>query len=302
MRGYYIEARVSLKNIRIALTLLLVPLLLFASFPKADSQYLFEEEGISGYAEVFIEEPDYAYVYLYINYSSDPPALLVELPIEPFTENLDIVSGNALSAIYAGGGYALILTNVSRGSVVIRYRASVDSLDSVILVDIRSPQWAGYTEIYLKKELVEKMVSNNNIINFSGETYVEKGIYLAYRLPSNSSLEIQLHVESSRGIDYRIPIIATGALLAIIAVVTITRLSRKPFLEELDAVDREILRIIRDLGGEATMSMIIDRSNIPRTTLWRRVKKLNRLGYVDVLKVGRSSLVRVRRARSEKNQ
>lgn len=276
---------------------IIVLLLLFASVPSLYGQYFSEEQGVSGYVEVFITDPDYVYVYLHINYSSDPPVLLVETPIEPLTENLDIVSGYALSAIYAGSGYALILTNVSRGSAVIRYRASVDTLDGIVVTSIRSPPWVSYTEIYLKKELTERIVSNNTV-NFSGETYIDKGSYIAYRISPNSSIEIQLYSDHNSGIDYRLPVIATGALLAIIAMATMMKTSRKPTLEELDAVDKEILRVIRSLGGEVTMSMIINRSNIPRTTLWRRVKKLNRLGYVEIIKIGRSSLVRVKKARS----
>ena len=43
------------------------------------------------------------------------------------------------------------------------------------------------------------------------------------------------------------------------------------------------------------MSMTMDRAGIPRTTLWRRVKKLSKLGYVEIKKIGRSSVIRLRK-------
>ena len=89
--------------------------------------------------------------------------------------------------------------------------------------------------------------------------------------------------------------IATGTPLAIIAAMIVRRSSNRSSLEELDAIDKKVLRIVRNLGGETIMSMIMDRAGIPRTTLWRRVKKLSKLGYVEIKKIGRSSVIRLRK-------
>lgn len=89
--------------------------------------------------------------------------------------------------------------------------------------------------------------------------------------------------------------IATGTPLAIIAAMIVRSSSNRSSLEELDAIDKKVLRIVRNLGGETIMSMIMDRAGIPRTTLWRRVKKLSKLGYVEIKKIGRSSVIRLRK-------
>lgn len=277
-----------------------IVLLLLTGAPSIYSQhydqYALDEHNVSGYVEIFITDPENIDVYLYINYSSQPPAILLELPMEPATESLDIVSGDALLAMYVGGGYALILINASSGSAIISYKALADILDGGVIADIRSPQWASYTEIYLRRELIINTASTSSI-NFSGEVYEEVGSYLVYKLSPNASIEIPLYGEHGGGVDYKIIVITAGIILAAVSAAIVGRFSKRSYLEELDAIDKEILSIIRSLGGEATMSRIMDRTGIPRTTLWRRVKKLNRLGYVEILRIGRSSLIRVRKAR-----
>lgn len=288
---------ISLKHREIA-TVIIVAVLLIGS-PKIYSQhndlYSIEENSVTGYIEVFIMSAEDISVYLYINYSLDPPAILLELPLEPATEDLDIVSGNALSAIYVGSGFALIMINSSSGSAVIRYRAVADSFDDTAITNIRSPSWSSYTDVYVRRGLTDN--SLNSSINFSGEIYALSGSYLVYRLTPNTSIEIPLHREHGGSFDYKVIAVAVGAILTVILTTTVRSFSKKSSLEELDSVDREILRIIKSLGGEATMSRIMDNASIPRTTLWRRVRKLSKLGYVEVIKIGRSSLIRIRKAR-----
>ncbi|HDI53046.1 MAG TPA: MarR family transcriptional regulator [Candidatus Bathyarchaeota archaeon] len=59
--------------------------------------------------------------------------------------------------------------------------------------------------------------------------------------------------------------------------------------------DREVIRFLAESGGEAFASEIRDRFNIPRTSAWRLIKRLEREGLVEVRKVGGHSLVRLRR-------
>lgn len=53
---------------------------------------------------------------------------------------------------------------------------------------------------------------------------------------------------------------------------------------ELSEEDIAILRALESLGGEAFQSDIKKIVNLPTTTLWRRIRKLERLGYVKIEK------------------
>ncbi|KON30089.1 hypothetical protein AC482_04780 [miscellaneous Crenarchaeota group-15 archaeon DG-45] len=58
--------------------------------------------------------------------------------------------------------------------------------------------------------------------------------------------------------------------------------------------DREVLRFMADSGGEAFATEIRERFDMPRTSAWRMIRRLQREGIVDVRNVGGQSLVRIR--------
>lgn len=62
---------------------------------------------------------------------------------------------------------------------------------------------------------------------------------------------------------------------------------------ELRMDDREVIRFLSEAGGEVFANEIRDRFDIPRTSAWRMIRRLERLGIVDERKVGGQSLVRI---------
>jgi len=54
----------------------------------------------------------------------------------------------------------------------------------------------------------------------------------------------------------------------------------------LSEEDREIIELLKKVGGGMFQSEIGQYVKMPTTTLWRRIKKLQELGYVKVEKVG----------------
>ena len=63
---------------------------------------------------------------------------------------------------------------------------------------------------------------------------------------------------------------------------------------DLKLEDREVVRFLAESGGEAFESEIRERFQLPRTTTWRLIKRLEREGIVEVRKVGGRNLVRVK--------
>ncbi len=62
----------------------------------------------------------------------------------------------------------------------------------------------------------------------------------------------------------------------------------KPIEEtELRELDREIIRILKEAGGSILQRDLYRMLNVPKTTLWRAIRRLERLGFIKVEKLGR---------------
>jgi uncharacterized membrane protein len=57
--------------------------------------------------------------------------------------------------------------------------------------------------------------------------------------------------------------------------------------------DKEVLRFITESGGEIFAAELRERFNVPRTSLWRMIRRLEREEIVDVSSVGGQSLVKI---------
>jgi uncharacterized membrane protein len=76
--------------------------------------------------------------------------------------------------------------------------------------------------------------------------------------------------------------------------------TEKPYLRD---DDKEAINYIAEKGGEAFESEIRERFNLPKTTVWRLVKRLEREEIVEVKKPGGQNLIRIREefTRSDQN-
>jgi uncharacterized membrane protein len=88
------------------------------------------------------------------------------------------------------------------------------------------------------------------------------------------------------------------ALVVIVAGALAYKVARRkrgspPLAEYLDEVDKEILERIKEHGGEVVQSVLYRELQIPKATLWRHVRRLERLGYVAVERMGRDNKVRL---------
>lgn len=68
-------------------------------------------------------------------------------------------------------------------------------------------------------------------------------------------------------------------------------LASKP---DLRPDDKEVLRFLAEAGGEAFEAELRSRFNLPKTSMWRMVRRLQREGLVGVKKVGGQNLVYIR--------
>jgi len=58
--------------------------------------------------------------------------------------------------------------------------------------------------------------------------------------------------------------------------------------------DKEVLRFLSENNGEVFASEIRDRFDMPRSSAWRLIRRLEGLEIIEETKVGNQSLVRIR--------
>jgi len=85
-----------------------------------------------------------------------------------------------------------------------------------------------------------------------------------------------------------VTLVIAVALVTALALALRLLLRRRPSLpsEQISHADKEVLELIRSKGGRIFESELRDLLGIPKTSAWRRVKKLERLGLLRTRKIG----------------
>ncbi|GBF09316.1 putative transcriptional regulator, Lrp family [Aeropyrum pernix] len=59
----------------------------------------------------------------------------------------------------------------------------------------------------------------------------------------------------------------------------------------LDSTDKLILDTLKNAGGTSEQAALLKATGLPKSTLWRRLRKLEAMGYVRIIKKGKSNVV-----------
>ncbi|MDA4126248.1 MAG: winged helix DNA-binding protein, partial [Thaumarchaeota archaeon] len=70
-----------------------------------------------------------------------------------------------------------------------------------------------------------------------------------------------------------------------------------PISGELRPDDVQVLNFIQEKGGKVLEPEIRTRFALPKTSAWRQIKRLERLGYVKVTKIGSQNQIEILRQR-----
>jgi len=82
-------------------------------------------------------------------------------------------------------------------------------------------------------------------------------------------------------------VLAIAAIIALIVGLAALLRRRSRFSSEaLSQTDREVLQLIRSRGGRIFESELRDYLGLPKTSAWRRVKRLEKMGLVRTRKIG----------------
>jgi len=91
-------------------------------------------------------------------------------------------------------------------------------------------------------------------------------------------------------IMYAIPLI----VILVVVTAVVLRLRHKPPVP-LTEEEEAIVRFVKARGGRAYQSEIRDYLGLPTTTVWRRIKRLEELGIVEVERTPRGNLVKLKK-------
>jgi uncharacterized membrane protein len=64
-------------------------------------------------------------------------------------------------------------------------------------------------------------------------------------------------------------------------------------VEGLNPTDKEVIKALMEMGGEAYQADLQRKLNMPKATLWRAIRRLESAGYVQVIKEGRMNKIKL---------
>lgn len=93
-------------------------------------------------------------------------------------------------------------------------------------------------------------------------------------------------------------IVATGVVTIIVAIVLgiallVKKREHEELREVLTEVDTEIVRFLKSRGGKALQKEIVTSLGLPKTTVHRHLKKLQKYGIVDIERLGITNVVKL---------
>lgn len=226
----------------------------------------------------------------------------MELPVQPLPGSISASPADIVIQPLPNNTLAILKPQgVSR--IDISYTGSISVSEGIIRTSIKYPQWADNLTIRVSRNIALISVpANITSFNIFGE-YVIVGLakgtrwdleYTLAQTPSGIGAGTGTPVTggmlttATQGTALASPVFVppiwiiaavagAGALTA--SLLILTRRSRGRGPEYLDSTDREILRVIEKLG-EASARDIMSYTNLPKTTLYRRLSKMISMGII----------------------
>jgi len=61
----------------------------------------------------------------------------------------------------------------------------------------------------------------------------------------------------------------------------------------LDDKDKQILEVLRKFGGEVAQTIVVKYTGLPKSTISRKIRKLEKMGYIKVIRKGRMNILKI---------
>jgi len=227
-------------------------------------------------------------IAIYANQSSED-IIYIDLPVKPLPGSIVVSPVDVIPQLLPNDTLALLKpAGVSR--IDISYIASINSSKGVLSTYIRYPQWAGNLTVRIHKNVIPITMPENlsSVRSFGDYLIIEMARNTTWDLeylvaPQQPTQPTQAQQPAQQGVPQPqlwagiLVSASIGGAIAYLAIRSVRRRSASP--EYLDTTDREILRVIEKLG-EASARDIMDATNLPRTTLYRRLNRLVNMGII----------------------
>jgi uncharacterized membrane protein len=290
-------------QIAISVVIAILTLLSFSTATTVVAQSLFEVEFI----EVKVYRDGSVHTTQTIIVDELAPDIMLPL-LSPSIENMLVLDENQLAVDYEINGGNLTIFTLGATHVLVEYdtialtkkEAEVWTLvaDNPYNLTVFLPQNA--TVIYLSKM--------PTTIDTSG-TGIKLSLYpsqweISYVLPLLLEDETQDNGSPWTTISIEYLIAAIVAVTAVVlSAILIVRRRREPNVEkilkahpELKKEDKEVIEFLAEKGGKAFEAEIREQfPDMPRTSLWRLVRRLERLEIVEIKRIGLENQVALKK-------
>jgi uncharacterized membrane protein len=234
------------------------------------------------------------------------PEITVPL-LSPSIENVIVLDENQLAVDYEINGENLTVFTLGAASVSVEY-------DTIALTRKDAEVWTlvadnpyNLTAFLPQNSTIIYLNNMPTSIDTSG-TGIILSLYpgqweISYILPllSENGTDDNRTPDSTIPIDYLIAAIV-AVVAIVISIILIFRRRRGPNVEktlkanpQLKKEDKEVIEFLAEKGGQAFEAEIRERfPDMPRTSLWRLVRRLERLEIVEVKKIGLENQVQLK--------
>jgi uncharacterized membrane protein len=277
-----------------------LPLFLFALLTLVSIPHIsifIQTQDVKSIAYVYIDNDGVAYINM--SYKLFPGLNEVPLPTTPIIPSLTVeVNNKELPAIYNYTSNCLIIISEAEGVCIISFIANTTLAEGRLALNLSSKYMY---RLFLSPQVI-LLTLPNNVTSFGtvNELYYidfneERDFQLLYIVKPRLTPTPAPNKPPATGIPLHIVIATLGAGIASVIAFFLLRVFRARREGEgiaLSDLDAAILKCLEKRGGSALQSELQkDLPAVPRTTLWRHVKKLERLGYVKIEKVGQQNRV-----------
>ncbi|MEM2214865.1 MAG: winged helix-turn-helix transcriptional regulator [Candidatus Nezhaarchaeales archaeon] len=238
-------------------------------------------------------------VYVEINGTVEVGVNSFECPVEPISATIEVLMDSEVAPAIYYNNSILVVSNDNR-SARITYIANVtfeNGRASFYYNSMREATLIVPPNILLLPEnltIMDAYLRDNRLfLRFKGPSTIsfvvtEEADGQTLKPPSAPPTIIPAPL-----IGVEVALYVAIAVAAVVAIVAMKKKRGSRLATYLDEVDKAIIERLRKHGGEALQGLLYRELGLPKATVWRHVKKLEKMGYVSIERIGRDNKVRL---------
>lgn len=222
-----------------------------------------------------------------------------ECPVEPISATIEALLDNEPIPIIYYNNSIIVVSN-GNGSATISYVANVtiedgkssfyynSTREAILIIPpnvLLTPESLTLIDAFVKDNKLFLKLKGPALISFVVSKEAGEPGTITPTTPPTSTTTIPMGAE----IALYLAIIA----VTIGAIIALKKRRSKFSATYLDEVDKAIIEKLRKHGGEVFQGVLYRELSLPKATVWRHIKKLEKMGYVVVERMGRDNKVRL---------